>query len=165
MALTIKHHPTVQEKLLAVAIFFLFHAGVLLAAENPASEKVSARTFGKYREAKLEYFSNTGNTTSAWKFARACFDWADFATNDSQRAAIASEGIASARFVTDIQPKSAAGHYYLALNLGQLARTKSLGALKLVREMERSFRPPSCPTKATTSLRRDSGSMNSGCAL
>lgn len=37
-------------------------------------------------------------------------------------------------------PKSAAGHYYLGMNLGQLARTKLLGALKLVDEMEREFK-------------------------
>jgi len=30
----------------------------------------------------------------------------------------------------------AAAHYYLAMNLGQLARTKSVGALKLVKQME-----------------------------
>ena len=38
------------------------------------------------------------------------------------------------------QPNSAPGHYYLGMNLGQLARTEILGALKLVREMEREFK-------------------------
>ncbi len=37
-------------------------------------------------------------------------------------------------------PNSAPAHYYLAMNLGQLARTEFLGALKLVREMEREFK-------------------------
>ena len=32
-----------------------------------------------------------------------------------------------------------AAHYWLGMDLGQLARTKSLGALKLVREMEQEF--------------------------
>src|SRR5204863_6138936 len=34
---------------------------------------------------------------------------------------------------------NAALHYYLAMNQGQLARTKGFGALKLVREMEKEF--------------------------
>ena len=37
------------------------------------------------------------------------------------------------------KPKLVSGHYYLAMNLGQLAQTKSLGALKLVSEMETEF--------------------------
>ena len=32
-----------------------------------------------------------------------------------------------------------AGHYYLAMNLGQLARTEMIGALKIVKEMENEF--------------------------
>ncbi len=75
-----------------------------------------------------------------WQFARAAFDWAEFATNDTQRAAIADEGIAACRQLTARQPDLAPGHYYLALNLGQMARTKFLGALKIVEEMEREFK-------------------------
>ncbi|HVY72247.1 MAG TPA: hypothetical protein VHH73_20100, partial [Verrucomicrobiae bacterium] len=36
--------------------------------------------------------------------------------------------------------KLAAGHYYLAMDLGQLARTKSIGALRIVEEMEKEFK-------------------------
>jgi tetratricopeptide (TPR) repeat protein len=80
-----------------------------------------------------------GNTTSAWKFAQASFEWAEFATDDTQRATLADEGIAAARFAVEMDPKNPAGHFYLAMNKGQLARTKSLGALPLVKEMEESF--------------------------
>ena len=133
-----KYYSAVQLKLLAIAIL-LVAGGMSIGAESDSLEKAKQRAEEAYREAKFEYFSNTGNTTSAWMLARACFDWAEFATNDSQRASVANEGIASAKFVTEMRPRSAAGHYYLALNLGQLARTKSLGALKLVREMEKEF--------------------------
>jgi len=37
-------------------------------------------------------------------------------------------------------PDSGSAHYYLAMNLGQLARTKILGALSIVDEMEDEFK-------------------------
>ncbi|PYI89113.1 MAG: hypothetical protein DME26_01945, partial [Verrucomicrobia bacterium] len=37
------------------------------------------------------------------------------------------------------EPNSVPGRYYLGMNLGQLARTRGIGALKLVTEMEREF--------------------------
>ncbi len=75
-----------------------------------------------------------------WQFGRAAFDWAEFATNDTQRAAIAEEGIVACRQLTARFPELGPGHYYLAMNLGQLARTKLLGALRIVEEMEREFK-------------------------
>ena len=77
--------------------------------------------------------------TNAWQLGRAAFLWADCATNDHQRAGIANEGIRACRAAVARDPQSAAAHYYLAQNLGELARTKSLGALKLVREMEKTW--------------------------
>ena len=92
-----------------------------------------------YLTARSNYLAQVGNTTSAWRFAEACFEWAEYATNDTQRAALAEEGIAAAKFATEMAPKSAAGHFYLAMNKGQLARTRTLTALPLVKEMEESF--------------------------
>lgn len=79
------------------------------------------------------------NVASACQLGRTAFLWADCATNDHQRAQIANEGIRACRDAVARDPQSAAAHYYLAQNLGQLARTKSLGALKLVREMEKTW--------------------------
>ena len=62
------------------------------------------------------------------------------ATNNLQRAEIAELGITAGRQAVTRDAKLAAGHYYLAMNLGQLARTKQLGALKIVEEMEREFK-------------------------
>ena len=80
------------------------------------------------------------NTETAWKFGSACFDRAEFATNDTERATLAVEGINAMRELIAREPKLAAGHYYLAMNLGQLARTKTLGALPLVDQMEVEFK-------------------------
>jgi hypothetical protein len=76
---------------------------------------------------------------AARNFARACYTWAEFARNHSQRAQIAQQGIDAGGAAIALEPEHAAGHYYLALNLGQLARTKRLGAIRLVLEMEKAF--------------------------
>jgi tetratricopeptide (TPR) repeat protein len=80
------------------------------------------------------------NSEAAWKFGSACFDHGEYATNDTQRATLAVEGINAMRELIAREPKLAAGHYYLAMNLGQLARTKTLGALPLVDQMEVEFK-------------------------
>jgi tetratricopeptide (TPR) repeat protein len=87
-------------------------------------------------EARGVYQSQKTNVEAAWHFSRACFDMADIAENDVDRAETAQAGIDAARDVISREPNNVAGHYYLAMNLGELARTKSLGALKLVSEME-----------------------------
>jgi hypothetical protein len=92
-----------------------------------------------YLAARKSFQAASNDYQLAWQLGRACFDLGEFATNNTQRAAVAAEGIAACRQVVMNKPEWAAGHYYLALNLAQLARTKSLGALKLVREMERYF--------------------------
>ena len=76
---------------------------------------------------------------NAWKLGRACFDLAEFSSTDHDRAELANEGIAACRGLLLTQPNNPAAHYYLAMNLGQLARTKTLGALRLVDEMEKHF--------------------------
>ena len=130
----------------------LFICGLVLvsvlgssAAESsgPASASTrfnaSARFHRLYRESQRHWRQDPHNAEAAWKFARACFDWADLATNDDERAAIAEEGIAASRRALELRPRSAAAHYYLGLNLGQLAQTKLLGALKLIGEMESAW--------------------------
>ena len=54
---------------------------------------------------------------------------------------LASQGIAACRQLLARESNSAPGHYYLAIELGQLADTKrNLAAFKMVREMEREFK-------------------------
>lgn len=93
-----------------------------------------------YLEARTRFQKEINDPTAGWQFGRACFDWAEFATSNNQRAQIAEEGIAACRDAIARDPKSAPARYYLGMNLGQLARTKTLGALRLVDEMEHEFK-------------------------
>lgn len=93
-----------------------------------------------YQTEKKRFQAEPTNCVAGWQFARACFDWGEFAAA-SQRPGLAEEGIAACRQVTLRQPTLAAGHYYLALNLGRLADTKrNLAALRMVDEMEAAFK-------------------------
>lgn len=115
----------------------------LVGASDPFPHSVpgaAARTARLFQEARVQWQREPTNTTAAWQLGRACFDWAEFATNNTQRASVAEEGIAACRAVIRTEPKSAESHYYLAMNLGQMARTKLLGALWLVSEMEQEFK-------------------------
>ncbi len=109
-------------------------AGPLRAGETNTP---CARAEAEFQAARARLAAAPENGTNAWRMGRTAFIWADCATNDQQRAAIAEEGIRVGRAAVAREPKTAAHHYYLAQNLGQLAQTKSLGALKLVREMEK----------------------------
>jgi tetratricopeptide (TPR) repeat protein len=113
----------------------------LPAPAQPAGPgEFARRAAEEYRLARAQYQAATNPAPAAWQFARAGFNFAEFATNDAARAALAIEGIAACRQLIQQQPKSAPAHYYLGMNLGQLARTELLGALDLVREMEREFK-------------------------
>jgi tetratricopeptide (TPR) repeat protein len=107
-----------------------------LAGEPPVAETVAHKA---YEEAKAAFNRGQDDAGAAWQFARACFDWAEFSTNHTQRAALAQEGIAACENTLEGHPDLAAAHYYLGMNQGQLARTMSLGALRLVHEMEAHF--------------------------
>jgi tetratricopeptide (TPR) repeat protein len=92
-----------------------------------------------YIEKKLLTEIKQPSQEAHWKFAKACFDYADFSIMDTQREPLALEGIKAARHAAKLAPTSAQAHYTLALNLGQLARTRTLSALQIVQEMEREF--------------------------
>ena len=81
------------------------------------------------------------NATSeiAWKLGQACFQRAEFAKDDTERARLALEGIDACRKLVAAEPDNVGGHYYLAMNLGQMCRVKQLQALGMVKDMERHF--------------------------
>lgn len=105
---------------------------------KPLTAEERARNSYLAAQARLEI--QPEHTELAWQFARTAFDWAEFAKDNKQRELVALQGIAAARRAIVSETNSAPGHYYLAMNIGQLARTKSIGALKLVDEMEREFK-------------------------
>jgi len=119
----------------ALFIFFCCATAVFAA---PAKEVTQAQIVAEqaYDTAKLHYQANPADAAAAWNLARTCFDLADLAEKNSERAAFGNEGIAASRAALKLQPKSAAAHYYLGMNIGQVAQTKTLGALSLVRQME-----------------------------
>jgi tetratricopeptide (TPR) repeat protein len=126
---------------LAAALFVFFAiANTILANESATNAMFAARAREEYHLAQTRYREDADDSTNAWQFARSCYDAADFATNASERALLADQGIDACRQLIASIPESAPAHYYLAMNLGQLARTEWIGALLLVREMEREFR-------------------------
>jgi hypothetical protein len=126
--------------LLTLATRIGFAAPAPSDALNLKMEAMTARAQKKYVAAQKEHLAQPGNVEAAWHFARACFDRAEFATNNAERAALAQQGIIPCREALARGVRIAPVHYYLAMNLGQLARTKTFGALKLVDEMEREFK-------------------------
>ena len=124
---------------LAAAIF-LSAAVAIVFADESRNPIFAGRAETEFHRAQAQFQLNTNEPAAAWQFARAGYDFADFATNDTERATLAIQGIAACRQLLALQPKSAPGHYYLGMNLGQLARTEILGALKIVKQMEAEFK-------------------------
>jgi tetratricopeptide (TPR) repeat protein len=128
----------------AVALFVFFAAAGITLAGPAKNAAFVARARVEYHRTQALFEADTqadtGNATNAWQFARACYDAANFATNDAERALIANQGMAACRQLIARAPKSTPAHYYLAMDEGQLARTEFLGALVLVRQMEREFK-------------------------
>jgi tetratricopeptide (TPR) repeat protein len=92
-----------------------------------------------YDDARRHYELNRQDGQAAWRFAWACFDRAEFAKDDAERASLANQGIAACSEAMARDPKLAQAHYYLAMNLAQLARTKLLSALPLLTRMESAW--------------------------
>jgi tetratricopeptide (TPR) repeat protein len=125
--------------LFGIALALAFAGIQIVAAENATNAEtvLVQRTF---ESAGKAYLAAQTNATLAWEFGRACFERAELATNNTERAAIAEQGIAACRRAVKLQPMSAAAHHYLGLNLGQLARVKRFSALWLVEDMEAAFK-------------------------
>ena len=122
-----------------LAFLLIGHGAVAASDDGPTSETFAQRARSAYEEARKSHRQNPADSRKAWEFGRACFDWAEFATSKSQRARLAEEGIAACRGAIRRSPKMPGAHYFLAMNLGQLARTRNLGALPLVDELEGSL--------------------------
>ena len=90
----------------------------------------------KLISARKRFQADPNNIPAAWALGEACFWRAEFAVGNEERTALADEGIAVCRALTLRAPTVPEGHYYLAMNLGQLARTKWFEALGLVKELE-----------------------------
>jgi tetratricopeptide (TPR) repeat protein len=129
----------------AVAAAVRLSAGLaFLVQANPALAGAVEKEFIAYvrsgfEQAEKRYEARPLDNEAAWQFARACFDLAEIATNRTERAAIAERGISVSRDLVARAPNLVPAHYYLGMNLAQLAQTEGLGALKLVKQMEHEF--------------------------
>jgi tetratricopeptide (TPR) repeat protein len=119
----------------------LFLIGFIAGARaDDAPNPVFVKRFeNAFLAAKTRLEGDPSNSAALWQLARAAFDWADVQTASAKRAEIANQGITAARRLLAQDPKSMEGHYYLGMDLGELAETETLGALKLVHEMESEF--------------------------
>ena len=126
---------------LAAAIFLSAAVGMVFADES-RNLIFAGRAKAEFHRAQTQFQSHTNEPAAAWQFARACYDFADFATNDTDRAALAELGIAACRQLLAREPGSAPAHYYLGMNFGKLADAEapSMAAYKLVHEVEREFK-------------------------
>jgi tetratricopeptide (TPR) repeat protein len=106
-------------------------SGSPAAASTPASRADAA-----YHLLRERCESQPTNVTVACQFASACFDQCEFSRNKNDRAQFASEGIAACRQALALDLRLAAAHYYLGMDLAQLARTELVGALSLLNEVE-----------------------------
>lgn len=135
---------TLFTAILVVTTAFLISTQVhrTCAATNRVSEAKTPLEYANqvYLTSLERYRNQATNSDSAWKYAAACFELAEFSTNDTQRATLAVEGINAMRALLSVETNCGPARYYLAMNLGQLARTKTLGALPIVSEMEREFK-------------------------
>jgi tetratricopeptide (TPR) repeat protein len=123
-----------------VLLLFCLGGNILnLLADDAPNPVFLQRAEKAFLAAKGRLDADTNNPTALWKFSRAAYDWADLQTTDARRKDIAEQGIAADRQLLAADPNSVEGHYYLGMNLGELAMTETLGALKLVREMEAEF--------------------------
>jgi tetratricopeptide (TPR) repeat protein len=119
-----------------------FAAAPVRAGQSPSNTPAQFLIFSSrvYAAAQRQFETEPTNNAAACEFARAAFDRGEYATNDTERASIAVQGIAACRQVLKRDAKCGPAHFYLGMNLGQLARTKMLGALPLVDEMETAFK-------------------------
>jgi len=67
-----------------------------------------------------------------WRGSRACAWLTEEFPNKDQRASWAEKGIRYAKRAVAVNGNRVEGHYYLGINLGQSARTKTIGAYLMV---------------------------------
>ena len=123
----------------AACLLFVAAALLCLGIDGASAESAQEAHARIYAAARKAWSADPTNPTAVIQFGRAAFDHAEFAKGNPQRSSIAEEAIGTLKTLLGREPKSGPAHYWLAMNLGQLARTKTLGALKLVREMEKEF--------------------------
>ena len=108
-----------------------------LAADTNTTEGYLEVEFQRWRQ---QFQTNANNAEVGWNFGRACFDMSTLQKDSSGQAKYAQEGIDACRGALALASGSAPAHYYLGMDIGQLAQTKrNLSSLRMVKDMEREF--------------------------
>jgi hypothetical protein len=123
--------------LATLAISFIVPAHGL-SAEEPKPDPIDYYR-AKYEAARDHYRERTNDLAASWRLAQATFDLADNVAESARREELALEGVRVCRRVLETHTNSAPAHHFLAMNLGQVARSRPLSALKIVRQMETAF--------------------------
>jgi hypothetical protein len=132
--------PTTREKATFLVSICVICLTFPLALHSATVPDFAARARQAYQQARDKHSKSPKDIQFAWQFGRACYDVADFSTNSAERADLAEQGIAACNQAIAADRASGPAHYYLGMNLGQLAQTRGLSALKLVDQMEREFK-------------------------
>jgi hypothetical protein len=127
-------------RMLKRELLTIFLLPLLILNSTAQVADFTAEAKAAYEAAQNAYSTNNSSSDAAINLARTAFDYADLAPNDQIRETVANHGIATAKLAISANTNSVAAHYYLALNIGQLARTKMLGALKLLTDMEQELK-------------------------
>lgn len=109
------------------------------APAKPGAFDPVAHADARLKTARGNFQAATQTDDCAWQLGEACYDRAEFAKDNPERAALAREGMDACRKLIAAQPRNPGGHYYLGMNIGQMARVKRFSALGLVKDMERAF--------------------------
>jgi tetratricopeptide (TPR) repeat protein len=132
-------HLTLARCFLGIICIFLAGAGQAMAETSQTNAAV-LELKKNFKEMHQRYLTETNDVETAWHFARACYDMADLTRDSVEKAELAAQGIAAARLALSENSNSAPAHYYLGMNLGELADTKhNLSALRMVREIDSEF--------------------------
>jgi tetratricopeptide (TPR) repeat protein len=122
-----------------LAYLFVLCAGQLMAMAADTTTPLGYLE-NNYQEAQNHFQSDTNDAAAAWQFGRACFDMSTVQKGSVAEAKFATEGIAACERALALDPASAAAHYYLGMDLGQLADTKhNLSAFRMIKDIEREF--------------------------
>jgi tetratricopeptide (TPR) repeat protein len=92
-----------------------------------------------HEKAITDFKQHPDDLDAAVQAGRACFELAEFAEKKAERAKLAEEGMRASRQAVALQSNSAPAHYYLAMNLGQLMRSKGWGGIRYLGQLRREF--------------------------
>jgi tetratricopeptide (TPR) repeat protein len=122
-------------------VIFVLAAGTVFG-QYTTNRLFAVRAEQVCQQAQAKWGAHPDDAAAASAVGRTAYDWAEFATNSEQRAAIAQIGISACKALVARDPNSVAGHYFLGMDYGELAEAEapSMAAYKLIREIEHEFK-------------------------